>query len=157
MLLTSGYFPQNRAALIGVGMVGIATWVGWTKWTNRPAIHQAIREQEKENTARYLDSLLVIAMSEGASQVRLRAGIGIQVDSLVNGEWHELMRLPAFVWKTLRPLLIEKSRNWQRAIQFELNGDRFDFWPEFAREAEHPIETVLLTLRQAPPIPRATV
>lgn len=146
-LFASGYAPQRRMTLLGAGAACLGALVGWLKW-DECAATSAPASADEEPTARILDTILLYAVRDGATQVRLRAGIGVRVHYLINGEWQEQMRLPAYVWDMLQPHLIKKTGNWERPLPFSVADKSFEFWPEFKRDFELPIEIVLLTLQQ---------
>jgi hypothetical protein len=72
--------------------------------------------------------------------------VRVWVHYLIDGEWHEQMHIPAYVWEPLSSLLIEKSDRWKQSFAFEADGKPFEWWPEFKREHDEPVETVTLTL-----------
>ncbi|RYG53547.1 hypothetical protein EON80_32600 [bacterium] len=144
--LASGYVPRRRGVLIGTGIACLVALVGWFKWDERVAARQSALAEGEDPTARILDTILLYAVRDGASQVRLRAGVRVWVHYLIDGEWHEQMHIPAYVWEPLSSLLIEKSDSWKQNFTFEADGKPFELWPEFTRERDEPVETVTLTL-----------
>lgn len=146
--VASGYLPAYRVLLLGVAVSCFALWSSWSLWDKRISNrHSAeVQAQGEESIVRILDTVLLYAVHDGASQVRLRAGVGVQVHYLINGEWHEQMRIPAYIWKPLCALLLKRTGNWQRPLVFELDGQSFELWPEFQRDWEYPVEVVTLTL-----------
>ncbi len=156
--MSSGYFPDYSFALFGTGAGCVVAVIIWDVWEKRKASRLGVTEGNEEPVQRILDTILLYGVRDGASQIRLRAGIGVQVHYFINGEWYEQMKLPAYVWGALRSLIIEKTDNWQKSILFGMMPDRVpsECWSEFKNDPEYPVETILLTLRPAPPIPRAT-
>ena len=152
--LASVYFPERRGALIGTGAACVVALASWLKWEKRAPIKSSLATEdadEDDPTRRILNTFLLYAVKDGASQVRLRAGIGVRVHYLIGDEWHEQMRLPAFIWEPLHALLLKTTNDWQSPIPFEKNEIPVEFWPQWKTDPEYPIQIVTLTLHEIKP------
>ncbi|BCM92432.1 hypothetical protein IAD21_04312 [Abditibacteriota bacterium] len=145
-IMFSGYLPDYNIALIGSGWALIIVAVGWFKWDEHVAARQAAAQGEP--ITRILDTILLYAGRDGASQIRLRAGVDAQVHYFIEDTWHEQMRIPGYVWEPLRSLLSEKTADWKSPLVYAMHEKSFELWPEFKRDNEYPLETVLLTLHR---------
>lgn len=142
LLIASGYAQKSRFPLLVSGLLALgACLVRSTRIERAQA-----RAEEETPIQRITNTILLYAVRDGASQIRLRAGIDVHVSYLIDDEWQEQMELPAYVWKDLRAHLIEQSDNWTRFVAFQMNGHRFEFAGKFKRESELPLETVMLSL-----------
>ena len=152
--LASGYFPKRRSALVGTGAVCVVALASWLKWEKRASTNPSLATEhadEDDPIHRILNTFLLYAVKDGASQIRMQAGIGIRVQYLIGDEWHEQMRLPAFVWEPLHALLLKTTDNWQSPIPFEKNEMPVEFWPQWKTDPEYPIQIVTLTLHEIKP------
>ncbi len=143
MLVASGYARKNRVALAGAGLFAIAA----SAWANREKARQSRLEAEGGTPSeRIANTLLLYAVRDGASQIRLRAGVCIVVHYFVGGEWQEQMKIPGYIWCDLCAHFIHQSESWKRPIAFEMDGKRCEFSPHFERERDLPLETLTLSL-----------
>ncbi len=145
LLITSGYVRKVRLPLIGAGLLLLALSFGWSKRSAATAARS--QAQEPSPIERITDTFLLYAVRDGASKIRLRAGIGVHVHYLIGDQWQEQMRIPGFVWNDLRTHLLGQSDKWTRPIVFETGGSRAEFSPHFEREHDLPLETITLSLQ----------
>jgi len=101
--------------------------------------------QEDTPPQRIADNVLHNAVHIGARQVRLVAGSIVFGYFLIGDEWHDQMRIPAYIWPELRAHLREVSDGWTRAIEIETEQGRFSFAGKIERHQELPVETLTLT------------
>lgn len=144
LLIASGYARKHRVA---VGVSGLLALAANFVWSQRKEVLRArLQAEEGKPIERITDTLLLYAVRDGATQIRLRAGLDIHVHYLISDEWVEQMRIPSYIWKDLCAHLIEGSDNWKRPVPFGMDEKRFEFSPEFVRERELPLETLTLSL-----------
>lgn len=143
LLVASGYSRKSRLTLIGLGLGMLVAACAWIKRKNASrAAHENI---EKPPVERLTHAIFLYAVRDGASQIRLRAGVGVAVHYLIGDKWKEQMKIPAhaFAWADLRDHLKEQSDNWKQPILLEMNGKRCQYTPRFERD--FPLETLTLS------------
>ena len=143
LLVTSGYVRKVRLPLIGAGLLLLASSFAWSK---RNEARARIQAEEGRPIERITDTILLYAVRDGASEIRLRAGVGIQLHYFIDDDWKEQMRIPGYVWNDLRAHLQEKSDNFERPVVFEMDNKRAEFLVHF--ESAFPLETLLLSLKK---------
>ena len=153
LLVALGYARKSRVPLAGLGLMALAANRARSsvhdfkiEFMGRTLTGGAQVTVEEAPTKRITDTILLYAVRDGASKIRLRAGTGIVVHYLIGDEWVEQMKIPGYIWKDLRAHLIGQSDNWTRPVPFEMDGQRFEFAGEFKRERELPLEVVTLSL-----------
>lgn len=107
---------------------------------------QGKRIGQDEGTERIANTILLYAVEDGATKIRLRAGIGVHAHLFIKGEWRELMRIPGFAWRDLRAHFLHRSARWTHPFFLEANEQRFEFEATFEREFDLPLETLTLFL-----------
>lgn len=161
LLIASGYARKIRPILAGLGLLAFAAHYAKSNMKDFKieflgrvllgAKVEAEAEDEDEDEGspikRITDTILLYAVRDGASQIRLRAGIGIQVHYLIKDEWQEQMKMPSYVWNDLCVYLQEQSDDLTRPVIFQFEEKRFEFFPDFRRNFELPLETLILTLQ----------
>lgn len=96
---------------------------------------------------RITNTIFLFALRDGASEVRLHAGIlGVQVLCLMKGEWSEETPLPLPLWDDLKARIALMSENWDTAIQLAMRAKSFRCAARLEREFPH--ETVVLAFEE---------
>ena len=152
--LASGYFPKRRGTLIGAGAAATATIFAWGKWDEHKLKNRSLPKQDDEDQDpihRILNTILLYAARDGATQIRVRAGLNVRVHYLINDEWQEQIRIPDYIWMPMRKLLLQTTNQWQKAVPFQHDEKTFEFWPEFKhnRDSEYPYDELMLSLDRA--------
>ena len=142
----SGYFPDHRLVLVSVGAACAVAVIAWGRWDNHVAARQRSADGDENPLERIINTILLYAVRDGATQIRLRAGLGIRVDYLIKDEWQEQMRIPSYVWMPIREMLLQTTNQWQKAVPFRCEEKIFEFWPEFRHDHEYPCDELTLTL-----------
>lgn len=112
-LAASGWLGR-RAGLpvLGAGLAILGGALIQQEWSNRAtAPHREPPETEDSPIVRIAQTIFFYAFKENSSAIRLRNnGRGVTVDYQIEGEWHEQMKIPIYVWVPLRHQLLQYAR-----------------------------------------------
>lgn len=120
-------------------------------------------EDDEPPVVRIAQTILLYASKENATAIRLTEnGKGFRVEYQIEGEWREQMRIPLYIWRPLRQLLLEYVR--QGAVQFNhavgLSPAKSAFRLDLLSanlETDATGETLELQFESAPPKPGETL
>ena len=152
----NGWLPRRaRLPVLGACVATVGGIFAEQKWIERK--NQQIAEDDEPPTVRIAQTILLYAAKENATAIRMwENGKGVKVEYQIEGEWREQIKIPIYVWRPLRQLLLEYAR--QGTVQFkramglspEKSGFRLDL---LSAELETGAtgETLELQFESAPP------
>ncbi len=168
LAIASGYSGKNWWRLLGLAALSLGT--SFTLAKRQERVVARMTEEEGTPIERIANTILLYAARDKASQIRLTAGLNMNVKFLISDEWHEQMKLPDVCWPGLRehffaqsggsapasppqkgfvvrPDILPNRAEGKHSLVFENDGRRFEFSLLFVRDSELPIQTLTLTLR----------
>ena len=124
-LIASGWLSRRaRGPVLGVSLLALGGFFIEQRWRERKEAREiGIDEEACESPIiRIAQTVFYYALREKAATIRLREnGRGVSVHYLIEGNWHEQMKIPLYVWRPLRYVLLDYARQGEvQSVTFDL-------------------------------------
>ena len=115
---SNGWLPRRaRLPVLGACAATVGGIFMEQKWSERK--NQQMSDDEEPPIVRIAQTILLYAARDNATMIRsCENSKGVKVEYQIEGEWREQMKIPIYVWRSLRQLLLEYARQW-RTVQFD--------------------------------------
>jgi len=141
----------KRRQLLGVGTLAataLGVWMNWDKIRNIGRRNEAAPYPGYDHIVSTANKILRYGAKDDATQMRLKAGtLGVLFQCEIEGEWHDQIQMPSFMWDDLRGHLWSITKNWKEPIQFRIGAQGFRYSVRIERA--YPYETLILTREEA--------
>ena len=113
-LTASGWMGRRaRWPVAGASVIGLGAPLMLDKWRDRKNAAPLTADEEADlpPAFRIVQTILFYVFVEKSDALRLREnGRGVGVDYRIAGQWHEQMKIPIYVWRQIRHLLLQYAR-----------------------------------------------